>query len=469
MFGSIQWKLSVTYLIVASFSLVFIGVHLSQDFDATYKRRVMADLLTYARVVALHAFEGLSTADPAEVRLHLQGVPYRAGDPHITVTDASGTIVGVRGIPGSMLGTHDIDVAVRDALRGQEVTGASNTGGASIVSAAVPVRTASGGRVFGVVYVSVPLTLLDTELRHIRWLIAGSCVAAFALAAILGLVLARGIAGPIQEMQRVAGNLAAGRLDRRISIRSRDELGALARSLNHMAGELERIDVARRMFVADAAHELRTPVANLAIAVEALKAVASRNGANDPPAIVADLERETQRLTSLVEHLLDLSLIEAGEVRLNVAAVSPDDVILRAVHPFEIRAAHAGITLTTDVQKSLSPIKGDADRIVQVLTGLIDNALKITPAGGHVTVSAGGQAERVILTVTDTGPGIPAAALPHLFDRFYRVDAARTRSRGGAGLGLAIAKRLVEAQGGTIMVESEEGRGARFIVVLPTA
>jgi signal transduction histidine kinase len=235
-----------------------------------------------------------------------------------------------------------------------------------------------------------------------------------------------------------------------------------------MASELEHIDAMRRAFIADASHELRTPVANLAVAVEALKAVIAKDSdqAND---VAADVEREVQRLAELVENLLDLSLVESGQVRLSLTALSPGELVLRAAHPFQVRAARAGVTLSTEIPSRLSRVTVDADRTVQVLTNLLENALKATPPGGRITVEASEQHEHVLLSVADTGPGLPEAELPHIFERFYRVDKARARGRGGAGLGLAIAKWLVEAQGGIIKAESKEGRGARFVVALPKA
>jgi len=467
MFRYIRWKLLVTYLVVVASALVLVGVHLSQQFEAIYAGQVKTDLLDLARLIALNATEGLSTSDTAAIRRHLQGAHHGTGGPLVVITDASGIIVAVRGLPEPGVGTKDTHPSIVQALAGEEVAGVGTAPGAEeAVYAAVPVHAGPGSRVLGVAHVSLPLSSFHAELLHIRWVIAGATVAALLVAGALGLLLARGIAGPIQEMQRVASRLAAGQLSERAPVRSRDELGELARSLNSMASELERIDATRRAFIADASHELRTPVANLAVAIEALGAVIGKDR-DQAMAVAADLEREVQRLSELVENLLDLSLAESGRVRLNLTALSPSELILRAVHPFQSRAAQAGVTLATEIPARLSQVKGDADRTVQVLTSLLDNALKVTPSGGRVTVGASEQRGHVLLSVADTGPGIPEAELAHIFDRFYRVDKARTRGQGGAGLGLAIAKRLVEAQGGIIMVESKEGRGARFVVALP--
>lgn len=465
MLRRIRWKLLATYLIVVSSALVFLGVHLARQFEVAYTEQLKADLLDLARLMAFDAIEGLASGNAAAIRQHLQGARHGAVGPFVIVTDASGIIVAGREVPDSRIGRIASDPSIGDALRGKEVAGVGMAPGREeAVYAAVPVHV--GDRVLGAVHVARPLTYLHTRLQHLRWVVAWGTIVALLIAGGVGLVLARGIAGPVQEMQVVAGRLAAGQLSERMPVRTSDELGDLAHSLNYMASELERIDSMRRAFVADAAHELRTPVANLAVAVGALKAVIGKHQ-DQAIAVAADLEREVQRLRRLVEDLLDLSLVEAGQVRLSLTRVSPGDLLQRTVQPFLLRAGQGGITLKLDIPPRLPPVRADADRTIQVLTNLLDNAFKYTPRGGAITVSTSERRGHVLLSVADTGPGIPEAELPHIFDRFYKVDKARAGGRGGAGLGLAIAKRLVETQGGIIMVESKEGQGARFVVALP--
>ena len=307
---------------------------------------------------------------------------------------------------------------------------------------------------------------LQAQVRHVRWVVAWAVMVALGISAAVGLLVARSIAGPVQEMQRVAGDLAAGRLSERVPVRTRDELGDLARSLNEMASELERLDATRRAFVADASHELRTPVANLVVAVEALKMSIERDP-RQAAALARDLEREAHRLRELVEHLLDLSQVEAGSLALSPEAVPVASVVERAVAPFRPRADASRLTLEVDIPPRLPPIQVDAVRTAQVLTNLLDNAFKFTPQGGRVTVVAAERRGTVEVSVADTGPGIPETEAAHIFDRFYKVDKARARGRGGAGLGLAIAKRLVEAQGGSITAHNREGGGAVFAVTFP--
>lgn len=465
MFRRIRWRLLATYLIVVFSALVFLGVHLTRQFEAAFTEQLKVDLLDLARLMALNAAEGLTSGNAEAIRQHLQGSHHAADSPLVFVTDDQGVILGARGAPEGAVGTRAADPSVRQALGGKEVTGVGTIpGGSEAVYAAVPVRV--DDRVVGTVHVARPLTYLHAQIQHLRWVVAWGTVVALLIATGVGLLLARGIAAPVQEMQLVAGRLAAGRLNERVPVQTRDELGDLARSLNYMASELERVDSMRRAFVADAAHELRTPVANLAVAVEALKVVIEKNP-NQAAPVATDIEHEVARLRRLVEDLLDLSLVDAGQVRLNLTAVPPADLLRRAVQPFQPRAERSRIALTVDVPPRLPPVKADADRMIQVLTNLLDNALKHTPTGGTIMVGAAERRGHVLLSVADSGPGIPESEVPNIFDRFYKVDKARAGGRGGAGLGLAIAKRLVEAQGGIIMVESKPEQGARFIIALP--
>jgi two-component system sensor histidine kinase BaeS len=307
---------------------------------------------------------------------------------------------------------------------------------------------------------------LEAQVRHVRWVVAWAVLVALGISAAVGILLARSIAGPVQEMQRVAGDLAAGRFQERVPVRTRDELGDLAGSLNDMADELERLDASRRAFVADASHELRTPVANLVVAVEALQAALDRD-AHLARTLAADVEKETHRLRELVEHLLDLSQVEAGSLNLAIEPLPVLSVIERSLAPFQARAEAARLRLDVRVPPGISAIRADAVRAVRVLANLLDNAVKFTPPGGRIVVTAAERRETVEVSVGDTGPGIPPGEESQIFGRFYRVDKARARGRGGAGLGLAIARRLAEAQGGSISVRNREEGGALFTVAFP--
>ncbi len=229
--------------------------------------------------------------------------------------------------------------------------------------------------------------------------------------------------------------------------------------------ELRRLESLRREFVANASHELRTPIAAVRSATETL-----RNGALDDPGaavrFVDIIERNAQRLQMLVEDMLDLSKLESNEFRLKRERVDLGSVVPIVLALFRERAEKKGVKLTSELPREPLAVEGDARGVEHVLSNLVDNAVKYCPSGSTIVVRAAQEGERVRLVVSDTGPGIPPEHLPRLFERFYRVDAGRSRELGGTGLGLSIVKHMVEAMRGAVSVESTVGKGSTFTVSL---
>ena len=294
-------------------------------------------------------------------------------------------------------------------------------------------------------------------------LLAGSIAVLVAL--LLGSLLFFQIVSPVQRLTSVAQKIAAGDLSQRIPTQSRDEIGALATSFNQMADSLAQHEELRRNLIADVAHELRTPLTVIQGNLEAmLDGVLPTS-----PQEIATLRDETALLARLVSDLRLLSLAEAGQLKLERVEIDPTELITRAVEPFRLQAQSSQIELTLEIAPSLPSINVDADRIAQVIRNLLNNALRHTAAGGRITLTCGGdKSQNLLITVSDTGEGIPADDLPFVFDRFYRADKSRSRVSGGSGIGLAIVKQLVEAHGGKVWVESQPGRGAIFGFTLPS-
>jgi two-component system, OmpR family, phosphate regulon sensor histidine kinase PhoR len=232
--------------------------------------------------------------------------------------------------------------------------------------------------------------------------------------------------------------------------------------------ELRRLESLRRDFVANASHELRTPIAAVRSATETL-----RTGALHDPDVAARfvdiIERNAQRLQSLLEDMLELSKLESNEFKLKRERVELGSVVPIVLALFRERAEKKAVRLAAELSRAAGAVEGDARALEHVLSNLVDNAVKYCPAGTRVLVSASQQGDRVNLIVSDTGPGIAAEHLPRVFERFYRVDAGRSRELGGTGLGLSIVKHMVEAMRGKVWVESEVGRGSTFTVSLPRA
>jgi two-component system, OmpR family, phosphate regulon sensor histidine kinase PhoR len=243
-------------------------------------------------------------------------------------------------------------------------------------------------------------------------------------------------------------------------------VGAVA--VFHDVTELKRLERVRQEFVANVSHELRTPLTAIKGYAETLR----DGGLRDPETaaeFVRVIHRHAERLRALIEDLLDLAAVEQGEARLQPAVVRVRDVVTQVETIVRPAAEARKQTFGIDLPGDLPEIVADRDRLAQVLTNLLDNAVKFTPEGGHVTLSARSEDGRVVLSVSDNGVGIPPADLPRVFERFYRVGRSRDRREGGTGLGLAIAKHLTQTMGGTIEVESVVGSGTVFRVILPTA
>ncbi len=293
-------------------------------------------------------------------------------------------------------------------------------------------------------------------------------------AILLGLLLTRQFTKPIQVLKNGAARIASGDLSHRVKVSSKDELGNLAESFNSMAASLDSSEQARQRLLADIAHELRTPLSVIEGTVDAMLDGVYKL----TPDNLVSLKEETAVLTRLVDDLRDLTLAESGQLKLEIEPTDLAGLVQRRVSRAEIVARERNISLRADIAEGLPQVEIDRRRIEQVLANLLDNALNHTLSGGTVVVTValaeGGETSRggkgeLLISVADTGAGIPAEDLPHIFERFYRVDDARSREKGGAGLGLAIAKQMVELHGGRIWVESEVGKGSKFSFTLPVA
>ena len=272
--------------------------------------------------------------------------------------------------------------------------------------------------------------------------------------------------GPIRSLTAGARRLGGGDLSYRVPSNRRDEVGELASTFNEMATTLERAEAHRRNMTADIAHELRTPLTNIRGYIEAI-----RDGVLEPDAsTIETLHQQTVHLSRLVEDLRVLSIADAGALRLDREDEDLATIARDTLNSFKPRAADLGIEINFESPADLPMANVDRTRIGQVIANLVENALTNTPKDGTITVSVCQAAPDALeLAVEDTGPGIPADVLPRVFDQFYRVDKSRSRSTGGAGIGLTIVRKLVEAHGGTVRAESRPGEGARFVVTLPSA
>ena len=301
-------------------------------------------------------------------------------------------------------------------------------------------------------------------LQQLTWASAVSATVAVLIALVLGAFLARSLTRPIRELTAATKVLARGHLDHQVVVRSNDEVGELAVSFNLMSLELAEAASARRQMTADLAHDLRTPLSILRGYTEGLGDGRLQGSA----ALYRTMHGEVVHLQRLVDDLRLLSLADHGALSLNRRPIDPSALLERTGLAYFGQAEEKGIGLRVEVTEELPAVDVDTDRLTQVLNNLVSNALRYTERG-EIVLGARVEGERVVLDVRDTGSGIPAEDLPHVFDRFYRADPSRQRGDedGASGLGLAIAKVIVEAHGGAISVTSTLGQGSAFSVAIP--
>jgi len=302
------------------------------------------------------------------------------------------------------------------------------------------------------------LAFQQEQLRS-AWLIAGF---ALALAALVAVVLARVFLQPLKRVADATHRLAAGDYGTRVAIGSRDELGRLAGDFNRLAEALERNEELRRRFMADVSHELRTPIAVLRAGLEALE-----DGVRPlTREALAPLQGEVAALGKLVEDVYQLALADVGALAYRKERSDVAEVLEQAIESFAGRFRERKLS----VEKHFAPdlhVLADADRLGQAFRNLLENSARYTDAGGRVRISARRDGERVAIDFEDSSPGVPADALLRLFERFYRVEGSRSRANGGAGLGLAIVRSVVEAHGGTIEAGASPLGGLRVTISLP--
>ena len=299
-------------------------------------------------------------------------------------------------------------------------------------------------------------------MKILTWLIVVT-----ASVIIMSIFVIRTITRPIGELREGIAKMSSGDFSARVGVRGRSEFAELAAAFNSMSERLELLDKSRNQFVSNASHELKTPLSTMKILIETIL----YQDPLDPgmtKEFLNDVNKEIDRLSRIVSDLLTLVNIDSGGMKLNSADLDLHELLLEQVKRLAPLARENGIELECAAREALE-VTGDTVKLQQVIYNVIDNAIKYTPRGVEVHASLSRSGKRAVIRVSETGIGIPADDLPHIFDRFYRVDKARSRATGGTGLGLSIVKQIVQLHGGTITAASEEGKGTTFIIELPLA
>jgi two-component system sensor histidine kinase BaeS len=441
---SLFWKFTLVFLVVGLTITLVVAVFMQLTGPGQLRRLVVDQQRTQFLSQLVSYYEAHGSWQGVDQGVRPQGGPGSPGS-NFGLADSQGRVV-IPMMPGMPLGA----VAPPVALRAGEAVKVNGSVVGTILSPPQPPGLG-------------PDEMAYLQRTALALLLASG--GALLIALVLGAALARTLTGPLRALTQAAREMAGGKLDQEVRVQSKDEIGDLAVAFNQMSRAVARANLARRQMTADVAHELRTPLTVIAGYVESM-----RDGVLPPTAErLSVIYQEIEHLQHLVGDLRTLTQADANNLRLNREPVSPGALVQQVRQAFEHQAAQKGVTLLTRVAPDLSPVALDEDRMAQVLDNLVSNALRYTPSDGQVEIAARNENGRLVLTVHDTGPGISAADLPFVFDRFYRADKSRSQESGESGLGLAIAKALVEAHGGGIEVQSAPGNGTTFLINLPAS
>jgi heavy metal sensor kinase len=353
--------------------------------------------------------------------------------------------------------------AVDRALAGETVTRTATAGDETMRVRALPIERE--GEIAGVLEVGQSEDDVSDTLSALLIILAVAYPVTLAAASAGGAFLAGRALSPIDSLTRLARRITAEDLSERLDMPlPDDEVGRLARTFDEMIARLDEAFRRQRQFTADASHELRTPLTAIKGHVDV--ALDKDRDASEYRDVLRIVNEEVDRLTRMVGSLLTLARADAGQVPLAAESVSLGDLVRAAAEQLRPMAERRGLTLSVAEGPAVT-LQADEDLLLQLVLNLLDNAVKYTPPGGAVTAGWNANGERAELRVSDTGPGIAEEHRERVFDRFYRVEGARSREEGGAGLGLSICRWIAEAHGGLIAVESAPGQGATFTVSLP--
>lgn len=453
------------YLAVSLLALILMSVYIVSSLSGYFYNKEKVAMFAKASVVANIILEtengALSSLAEATSELFTDK-PMR-----LMILDNQAIVTYDNDFENSLRGKLFVEVPIRDALLGHDSSRVyKNEAGTNSMDAAIPIKKNS--QITGVVYLTQSLSETDHFLDETTSSLITLSLAVSALFALLSALLSRVFTAPLLKLTQATVEIAEGNFNQTVEVHGHDEIATLGESFNAMIKQLALVEEKRRMFVSDASHELKTPLATLKLLSESILQTPNP----DPEMVkefLQDMSNEVDRLTRIVERLLDLTRNDSQSSSAQLETVDLTMLIVKIVEKLLPLAHEKDIKLTFsyDTQKPHTEMSLDRDKIYEAVYNIVDNSIKYTDNGGNVRVYLFADISKTTIEVEDDGIGIPKEDTAAIFDRFYRVDKARARETGGTGLGLAIAQDAVTMHGGHIEVISEEGEGSRFIIILP--
>lgn len=471
---SLRWKFVFVMLLLILLLMTVVCVFLIQGVQRFYTNEFFKQMEAVFDKEMYSALENaLGENAPVEEMQEIigfykgqLGIDSRTRNDYI-LSGTTGMVLG-----GSVDGTKQIEItpSILKAIGGGRVFG--EYANASYMDVAVPVTDAEG-HVQYIIYIKDNKQTVNDLSKELITLIIEAVIVGFAISVALSFILSKTLLQPIIGMTKAAEAMAGGDFSRKLDVESGDEIGILADTFNNMAfqlkttlEEIKKSEALRREFVANVSHELRTPLTSIRSYAETL---------TDYRDIPKEMEidflhvilKESDRMTKIVQDLLELSRFDAGSAQLQIEEFSLENSMRNVSDAIALEAAKHSHNIRMELADDLPGINGDRARIEQVLINILSNAVKYTPDGGTIEITSGRAGDKVWIKIKDTGIGIPEEDIPRIFDRFYRVDKARSRESGGTGLGLSIAREIVLRHAGEILIESIQAGGTAVTVVLP--
>lgn len=460
MLNSLRFRLILSYLLVVAVSVVFIGLALLVFLraNAGIERLDYLHLVEIVRLIRSADSPPLPP-DPKALGKYAQQLSAEHGA-RIVFVDRDGNVVADSAVSDGAVSPGDIAQIPPPNANPDRDRGLARDSSGKVWLYVIGAGTPPGLRLVALKPRTGPIQfLLENFLGP---LLQAACVGA-ALSVAMALLITYSITRPLRKLSKAASAVAHGDLDQTVPVSGPTELHSLAESFNDMIARVKASQQAQRDFVANVSHELKTPLTSIQGFSQAILDGAER----DPAHAARIINDEASRMRRLVDGLLDLARLDAGQSALHRVPTDLAAILRSVAEKLALRANEKSVALRVDVPP-LPAVVADGDRLAQVFTNLLDNAIKHTPGGGTVTLSAQAASGVAAVTVTDTGAGIPADDLSRIFERFYRIDKSRAAGQ-GYGIGLAITKEIVHAHGGAIKAESVVGLGTKFTVRLPVA
>ena len=477
MFRSVFSRLLVPYVIILLFTLILQGALITQLIRNDYYDKVKKELKDNTQDLAdltTNAFEKTISQDSPETLAMISAmntlrVKY---DATVWMVDSRGLFMrfesvkldfnNFNGQEQQTLSHDEINEYLNRLMQGQTLEEEgyfNNRFDAPMLTLGYPISV--DGSVMGALLVNVKISTLNRIDSRYYYLIGLFSLGTTMVGALFIFAVSRRIANPLHQMNAIAGEIARGRFDKRVTVNSRDEIGQLAQSFNLMAAELKKHEQLQSGFVANVSHELRSPMTSMQGFAQGM--LDGTIPSEEYPKYLGIIREESMRLTKLIRELLDLAQIESGQFPLNIQRFDVNELIRRVLVRYIDQIEEKDVELNVDFTPEYNYVMADSDRIEQVVVNLLDNAIKFVDVGGQIRLWTHQADENVLISIGNTGSVIPEEDLPYIFERFYKVDKSHT-GRKGTGLGLSIVQRILDQHRQTITVRSRESDGTSFCI-----